>query len=875
MNTPQLTDSIRRIFTEEKHRLVFWYDERRDFEETLASLDLGDVTVLRTNEVGALELKIKLEMEDTSGAYLLYAPHAEPAPEDDWLLDVRLYSRTFYADSASLVLGELGLSQLSLREHLAARQLFLRSQDRLARLKRWVRPEDGVDELELKMLAVLVRADQPEENNVLIKLLGEYCQDGECDLTNTPRAWAEIERYELAPFFWRMMRSNFGYESSEPKLGDLLIRLLVTDFAQDAEGATLPAALRGFMLPNKSLALNASVLLSQWRKNIAHYPHYDTLSRTIEREMNLDDHLAQMDVTALHHAETFESVERRISSVLRDRLVGAPHEPRADELREIVRLRLNQHWTRGEDNPHRLVYRALQTAADLLELRRKYDAGFSYESAEAMFAAYTNELYRFDQLYRSFHEAADQVELHGWDNLRSLSGIVEKCYSNWYLDQLAVAWGAFVGGGAGEKSNLLTRWQLAGVKNQQDFYRAQVKSLLDAAPQSKVFVIISDALRYEAAEELARAVNDKDRLKATIEAQLGVLPSYTALGMAALLPHETLDYKTTGATPDVTADNLSTAGIEKRAEILARVDGTAIHYDDLISLNKEQGREFVKLHRVIYIYHNQIDAIGDKQATEGKTFDAVRTAIDELGSLVKRIVNNFNGSQIIITADHGFLYQEAALTAVDRSELGDKPAGSIIAKKRYLIGAQLGARENVWHGRIRATAGIAGEMEFWIPRGANRFHFVSGARFVHGGAMLQEIAVPLVFVKSLRGQAAEHARTRKVDVSRLGSSNRIVTAQQRFEFIQSEPVSEYVKPLTLKIAMRDVASLADISNEVTLTFDSQSPLMDERKKIARLTLKQGQYDKNHPYELVMRDAVTNIEYAKIPMTVDLAFGNDF
>ena len=30
-------------------------------------------------------------------------------------------------------------------------------------------------------------------------------------------------------------------------------------------------------------------------------------------------------------------------------------------------------------------------------------------------------------------------------------------------------------------------------------------------------------------------------------------------------------------------------------------------------------------------------------------------------------------------------------------------------------------------------------MEFWIPKAAQRFHFTGGARFIHGGAMLQEI----------------------------------------------------------------------------------------------------------------------------------------
>jgi hypothetical protein len=66
----------------------------------------------------------------------------------------------------------------------------------------------------------------------------------------------------------------------------------------------------------------------------------------------------------------------------------------------------------------------------------------------------------------------------------------------------------------------------------------------------RVFVLISDAFRFEVAHELTQQINGKNRFKASLDAMLGVLPSYTALGMAALLPHQTLAYKE-GANLDV------------------------------------------------------------------------------------------------------------------------------------------------------------------------------------------------------------------------------------------------------------------------------------------------------------------------------------
>jgi hypothetical protein len=94
------------------------------------------------------------------------------------------------------------------------------------------------------------------------------------------------------------------------------------------------------------------------------------------------------------------------------------------------------------------------------------------------------------------------------------------------------------------------------------------------------------------------------------------------------------------------------------------------------------------------------------------------------------------------------------------------------------------------NGATAITAGTEpdeGSVDFLVPKGAGRFHFVGGARFVHGSAMPQEIVVPVIVVKE---GDAEKTRTKPVDVSQLGSSNRIVTNKQRFEFIQTEAVSD-------------------------------------------------------------------------------------
>jgi hypothetical protein len=119
----------------------------------------------------------------------------------------------------------------------------------------------------------------------------------------------------------------------------------------------------------------------------------------------------------------------------------------------------------------------------------------------------------------------------------------------------------------------------------------------------------------------------------------------------------------------------------------------------------------------------------------------------------------------------------------------------------------------------------------------------------------------------------EKAKTRQVEVSLLGSSNKVVTNKQRFEFIQTEAVSERVLPVSLLLSIRDGDQ--SISDEQTLTFDSTSPMLDERKRSLMLTLGAGNYDRAKDYFLVARDAKTKAEAWRVPLRIDLAFSNDF
>ncbi len=339
MDTQRITDALNERFHQDGHRLVFWHDPDREFEESLGDLDLNEVSVLRLDALPALELKVRLELDDPAGRYLLYAPFPPPPPDEDWLLDIRLYSGSFSADRASMLLTDLGLTTQSLRAHLAERARFFASRERLERLKKLVSPDDTATDLDRKLIAVLVKADHPEFFTLLITLL-DGIPDGQLD--TAPPVWPDLAKYDVEAAFWDLVETHFGWRDPTPTLKGLLIRLMVSDLA-NALGSALPAGLAHLVLPQRGMA-NAVVCLAQWRDSSARSPSYERLSAAVAETIKLDQQLSGLGLEALQEAKTFLRVEQAIAGRLRDRVLDTAETIDAEAIRAVVAGRQDGYW---------------------------------------------------------------------------------------------------------------------------------------------------------------------------------------------------------------------------------------------------------------------------------------------------------------------------------------------------------------------------------------------------------------------------------------------------------------------------------------------------------------------------------------------------
>lgn len=873
MNESQLKEGLLKAFEGEGHRLVFWYDPEADFQDEVTGLVLPDVQVMNMQSESALATKLKLELEDTTGKYLLYFPYAEPDEDKDWLLDIKLYSRCFYADRISIIFNDLGLQQQGLRAHLATRQQFLGSKARIGALKKWLQADANETDIDLAMITAVVKAENCDIPHILFSL-AEEAVDSDLGLEANPGTFDELAKYGLMPALVAGLKAEVGYPASAAELagdtplnfGSFLIRLLTTGFCESI--SNVPDWAKELAIPSETARATARALLSRWRDSSRYYKSFDVISGWVSQALRIDERLDGLTIDTLAQVVTFEAVERKV-------IVGiASAIPQADArdlaaFSNVIAHRLDGYWaSRHKDDEtrrrYRTIYTALSSAIALYELRYSHVDGFHYSSTEAIYKAYETDLYKFDMAYRHYYEASRRAHV---DLLKKLDDEVEQCYANWYIDNLAKNWGDRV-----EAENRLSDWHLPDVPNQQSFFQKNVDPVLGHAPPRRIVVIISDAFRYEAAVELKDRINEKRYSEATLSSQLGVVPSYTTLGMASLLPHSSLEYRE-GVSDDVFVDGQSSKGTVNRNKILAARGGMAVRADEVKQWSRDEGRAALKDQYLVYIYHNVVDATGDSASTESDTFRAVEHAIDELTELSRKVITQFNTSTVVVTADHGFLFQQSKLEAADRTSMAEKPSNALRSKKRYVIGHGLQSTNDAWTGSTKFTAGTVSDTDFYVPKGANRFHFVGGARFVHGGVMPQEIVVPVLTIHQRRGEKAVNRTKRKVGIISTKSSLKMVNNIQRFDLMQTEIVSESVLPVTISVAIYD--DNQKVSSEEAVTFDSTSDSMSDRVKQIPLSLSGSNYDRNKDYFLIIRDKDLGTEVERYRITIDLAFTDDF
>ena len=838
MNLQTITERLNDKFKSNERKLVFWYDDNGEFAEEIDTLPLTGAKLHKITGDNVFYTKYFLECVDRENSYLIYAPFSKPQDSDNHLADMAYYSEPFYADRVSLLCADLHIPE-RYKEQLAGYPKFWRSNDRVERFAALGIENYNPESIDIGLLSVLagIRIPSFEEVVKVVILSGDFAEN---------KYIAAFEKMGLLKSFWQLCEKYYGFQNENPTVEKLVVTLLITYTAHRYRGE-LPKSWEPYISHKKN---DIAVFVANLMNNMLYKDQFDAIAEQIAVKIKANDFFKSAPVEGFFDCDTFEVFDQRIISHLASVLVSTS-EPLTEVYREVTKKRSSKKHFAAKFVHH---YKAIDKADQMLAEIGRF-AQDSVKNADEAIRLYTTKWAKIDRHYRGFYTAFDRIEAS--DSLYSLRNLVEKVYTNSYLMKLSVLWA--------EKLDQLDNFgQISGQK-QYNFY-SQIAA--PAARKESIVVIISDAFRYECGLELHDRFSGKANTSSELGYMVSTLPSYTRLGMAGLLPHKTVSFT---EDYDVLVDGENCSSSAQREKTLQShyPQSVVTSYSEIMAMNRDAVRKLMTGKELIYIYHNQIDARGDHAATEHEVFIAAEESIREIMNLIQKLTVDKSITNYIVTADHGFIYKRYKLDESDKVNL-PKQADAFV-NKRFILSRKPLTIEGALCYSLDYLSADSSDMYVTVPRGTDIFKAPGGGQnYVHGGASLQEIIVPILKVKTERYKKD----VSNVEVVLISLSRKITNLITYLDFIQAENVSDTLQPSKVKVYF-ETESGEKITGEELIIADRKNASPDKRQFREKFTFRNRKYSKSEKYYLIMKDAVSDMEITRHEFIIDIAFADDF
>lgn len=835
-----------------KRRIIFWHDEDQSFKEMIDEFVIPDVKILKLTGSNNFYAKMLLSEEDTTSNYLVYNQISYNDIRDNWLLDIECYSEEFRAYLLSMRMDEFGIpSSASLRKAMKLYSRFFDNQGRVAKLKALDSTYTTAGQLHIDVLTVLSGATQNNAAGIIrAVLMGGLDDETNGVITNITK-FGDIE------VLWQMINRYTGYEhKDDSKLISLAAHILLTALSATMRDSFF-VGLEAFVSGQHQA--NCYAMVNEWLHSDDDQELYD-ICREVEDMGGLRKRMDKLEVADMLSSEVFPCINEVILSKYLTEISESV--VKIDDILSAVEKRRTLKWYKRVQ----YYFDGILQIANMQKFYQEHITGFHIAQYRDMWKKYQDDYFRMDTYYRLFHtafgESLKQSNFRLEDSFKGVADYAESLYKNWYLKELSSKWTDLI------REDMESGIALPGIEQQRMFYQHNVNSLLSSG--GRVFVVVSDALRYEVASELTEALVRETKGKASLSAMQSVLPSVTKYGMAALLPHRSFEVHDDGR---IYCDGLSTEGTESREKVLQAKDkdSVAITYKKLLGMKQAEKRDLIAGKNVVYIYHNAIDTIGEAMMTEDKVFEACQSAMAEIKNLVRIITNELNGTNILITADHGFLYSYKPLTVSDKAEK-DYVTGLLIeTDRRYIISDNGASGEHLLRIPMQD---YQCDYYLMVPQDNIRFKTGGGMNYVHGGVSLQEMMVPVITFKNMRATNKKFVESSKAKVELISSGRKVSNNMFSLNFYQKEAVGGKVAACTYNVFFTDAAG-KPISDVKTIIADKTSDNGSDRVFRVRFTLKGQEFKKTEEYYLTIMEKDGSGVPEKIAFTIDIAFANDF
>lgn len=795
-------------------KIIFFFDTDGSKKEELAAIEEAGIKVIEVNK-NYFELKFKLDKEWNDSKIVLYHAFAKPEGKKIRkypLLDLLAANIELKLDEVSEFISEFKLPENSINRSLIDKYLkILIIKSNKKKLANILDPDYfNEDSLKRGLISILLDFNSAEDKfNCMSKWLNLTLDENKFNKANKVLQEYELDTIIIKWFnvLLETKEENLSIDSASNWIIKLKYNILTANVSKIVADDTYSA------LKIKRVADTFKVLkfYDIWQKQQSNPSLIEKILSSIGNKINTLFILKWYGTENEYEYYSQEMIESILKMLYNEVEVNA-----LKTKEECIRWRKEENGSEYIKDQIDFLYHATSMYAILESYK-----SFRFNSAEEYINEYTTELHKVDYNYRKAVIAFDKVR----DHLEEFESIALPVFSklNNKYDRFLIEYNS--------------EWQKLLEENDFNFHNIDCNKQFNFYQDNlgevdyKMAVIISDAFRYELGYELYNDLLADSKNNLTIQPCLASIPSYTNLGMSNLLPNKGITVEK-GEQDLVFKINGKPTNSQNRQAILQEnvPESVTIDYAEIIKFDRDTGRKFFIKNKLVYIYHDWMDAIGDKKRTEHETFEETGKVVDQIKRLIQKIYG-WNISHVLVTADHGFLFNYNELKESDKEKL-PKTKGFSKDNSRFVIGEKFEGKQDGYLFDMKNTTNCETDLKIAIPRAINRYRRQGniGLQFVHGGASIQEVITPVIKYYKQKKETTETVTFRRID-----NTNKITTGNIKVALLQNEPVSNDLKSLDIVMGLyNDNGEL--VSNEVALSCNATSANPKERVFEIILTL---------------------------------------
>lgn len=539
---------------------------------------------------------------------------------------------------------------------------------------------------------------------------------------------AELEAKQAAQELCKLVQTRLGLSLSDVNLAkaryQTLRYVLINEFRSNL-GGKVSSQLDVVQTPPTKEELQHICNIAE-RLRREHPDAYSDIADGIERELNLP--ALKVDADELGTIDTFRFEEAALLKHAAKLIEDANYE----QALELVLARRRSFWVDrslgrlGQWETCRLIAELGREVARIRPLLKKGNG-----TPKSWVEGYTNDWYRVDLAQRALESWVAKLEDEPEAALEKALGLARRNHEALLKEMTQGYTAALTAAG----------WSVSGVLHQTRIYPELVEPLLGRSGRVAYFFI--DAMRFEMAADLIGNIGGAQEMR--LVPAVGVLPSITPIGMAALLPgasssFSVVDYK--GKLAARIGDTIM-PGLAERMKYLKAVRPEAVDVDlgELLQKSTRALEKRLADAPLVIVRSQSIDGLGEM---DGGLLarQIMDTVIGNLARAVRKL-SRIGIEHFVITSDHGHQFS----IRKEEDMLMDKPGGDTVDQHRRCWAGRGGQTPAAATRVSGAELGYDTDLDFIFPKGLAVFRSGGDLAFHHGGPSLQETIIPVITLR--------------------------------------------------------------------------------------------------------------------------------